>query len=118
MRKPAVMTAAMVGLWIVGVSTAPAQEAPAPGGSRATKIPVFEKPVLIRSGTAPLGHDRIYPSPVFHDLDGDGVLDIVMGDLPGNVTVTKHTAADDPSALGETVPVPAADGKPLDFENW
>lgn len=118
MRRPAAKTAVVVGLWIAAVSTTRAQDATASEGRPAPKTPAFERPAQIRSGTAPLGHDRVYPSPVFHDLDGDGVLDIVLGDLPGNVTVTKRTAEGDPTALGKTVPVPAADGKPLDFENW
>ncbi|MGE3166615.1 MAG: hypothetical protein AB7O52_17070 [Planctomycetota bacterium] len=91
--------------WVVGcvvVSSEPA----AP--------PRFEAPVRLMAGEKPMGGDRLYPSPVLHDVDGDGVADMVIGDLVGNLTVSKRVAG----AWLAPTPLTAADGKPLKFNNW
>ena len=69
----------------------------------------FAAPQRIKVGSKFLGEKRYYPSPVLHDVDGDGKKEIVIGDLTGRVTVA--------SADSET-PMMMADGKPLKFHNW
>lgn len=77
----------------------------------------FAEPKRVLAGDAFLGEGRLYPSPVLHDVDGDGLKDIVVGDLLGAVTFA-------PRVAGKTVafaagrPFPDRDGKPLKFHNW
>jgi hypothetical protein len=74
----------------------------------------FAAPKRIMAGDAVAGAGRLYPSPVMHDMDGDGKLDLVVGDLFGNVTVARRS--DDGFAKEE--PLLDRDGKPLKFHNW
>lgn len=98
MRSPAL-------LWCgLAVATATAQS------------PSFAPPVRIKAGQALLGQGRLYPSPVVHDLDGDGVVDIVVGDLRGRLTVAR--GQDATLAFTKEDKVLGADGKDLDFANW
>jgi hypothetical protein len=70
------------------------------------------------AGDALLGEDRLYPSPVFHDMNGDGLLDIVVGDLQGRLTVALQRKDEGPRTFAAETEVGAADGKRLDFHNW
>lgn len=80
----------------------------------AQQPPQFAAPVRLMAGEKLLGVDRLYPSPVAHDVDGDGTLDLVIGDLRGKITVALRTA----SGYAAEQPMLAADGKDLDFGNW
>lgn len=79
--------------------------------------PTFAPPVRLQAGAALLGQHRLYPSPVLHDLDGDGLVDVVVGDLRGRLTVAPRTAKS-PATFGTEQKVMAANGKELDFANW
>ena len=79
--------------------------------------PRFAPPVRVRAGDTMLGEGRLFPSPVFHDVNGDGRLDIVVGDLRGRLTVALRTADAVPT-YEKDVPVLGADGKPVDLQNW
>jgi hypothetical protein len=81
----------------------------------AAQTPEFAPPVKMKAGGKVLGEGRPYPSPVFHDFDGDGRLDVVVGDLAGRLTVA-HGQAD--RSLGAEEKVKAADGEILNFHNW
>ena len=81
------------------------------------QAPTFAPPVRLMAGNALLGQHRLYPSPVLHDLDGDGLVDLVVGDLRGRLTVAPRTART-PTAFGAEQKVMAANGKELDFANW
>jgi hypothetical protein len=84
----------------------------------AAQSPQFAPPVRLKAGDAFLGEKRLYPSPVLHDLDGDGAKDVVVGDLVGALTVAPRAAGSRAPAYGAETKVLAADGKPLDFDNW
>ena len=75
----------------------------------------FAPPVRMKAGDAFLGGGRTYPSPSLHDLDGDGRLDVVVGDLAGNVTVA--TGLED-GGFAKEAAVKNREGEPLTFDNW
>ena len=84
----------------------------------ATTDATFAAPVRISAGGALLGQGRYYPSPVMHDVDGDKLLDIVVGDLMGRVTFAKRIASDKGVEFAKEVPLLGRDGKQLKFSNW
>lgn len=90
--------------------------ASAPGDTRAA--PTFAPPVRLSAGDVFLGDERMYPSPVFHDVNGDGLFDIVVGDLWGHLTVALREKGADPRAFAAETELMAADGKRIDFHNW
>lgn len=79
----------------------------------------FEAPEMIKSGDKPIGgsfgkRDRIYPSPALHDIDGDGLKDLIVGDLFGRLTVAKRTK----DGWGTEEKLKDSEGKDLKFKNW
>lgn len=90
----------------------------------------FDAPVRLKSGEADMGafvkvgetdRKRHYPSPGFHDVNGDGHQDIVLGDLFGYVTVSLRNPSIDPGqpgAWGAEDTLKDVDGKDLKFHNW
>ena len=109
-RAFAVLAAAMAGGASLGAA---AQQPAAPPQS-----PTFATPVRIQAGDKHLGEGRLYPSPVFHDVDGDGRLDIVVGDLPGALTYAPRMPGDGPPRFGKEQPLLGAGNKPIKFHNW
>ena len=79
----------------------------------------FAPPVRLKAGEAFLGGGRYYPSPVLHDLDGDGKREILVADLMGSVTFAKITRAEGgaPKVSAEA-PLLGRDGQPIRFHNW
>jgi len=77
----------------------------------------FAAPKRVHAGDKLLGAGRYYPSPVFHDVNGDGTLDIVVGDLLGKVTFAPGVAGK-PGVFGKEEPLLDRDGKQLKFHNW
>lgn len=77
----------------------------------------FAPPVRLKAGDKWLGEKRLYPSPVFHDVNGDGHLDIVVGDLPGKLTVALRKPGT-AMAFEAEKDLLAASGKALKFNNW
>lgn len=102
------------------VSPLAAQDAPqAPSAPRRDlQASDFAAPVRLHAGEKFLGEKRLFPSPVFHDVNGDGLRDLVIGDLPGSITVALRLAGDGPAKYGAEERLQAADGRPLDFNNW
>jgi hypothetical protein len=78
----------------------------------------FAPPVRLSAGDKLLGVHRLFPSPVFHDVDGDGLADLVVGDLMGRITVALRLPGKDPRAFAAETELQAADGKRIDFHNW
>ncbi|MHC5020291.1 MAG: hypothetical protein ACYTGX_09315 [Planctomycetota bacterium] len=86
----------------------------AAGEGERDDVAVFAEPVRIQAGDGLLGEGRYYPSPVLHDLDGDGTPELLVADLRGLITFAKRTE----SGWGAEQPLNGADGKPLKFHNW
>ena len=82
------------------------------------QAPQFAAPVRLEAGGKGLGENRSYPSPVFHDVDRDGLLDLVVGDLRGKVTVALRQKGEGPARYAAETKLLAKDGKELDFANW
>lgn len=78
----------------------------------------FASPVRLKAGDAFLGEKRLYPSPAFHDVNGDGLLDIVVGDLRGILTVALRKPGAPPIAYAAETNLKSADGEDLKFHNW
>lgn len=78
----------------------------------------FAPPVRLEAGDGLLGAGRLYPSPALHDVDGDGRLDVVVGDLFGKVTVARRQAGDGAPWLSAETPLQNREGKDLKFHNW
>jgi hypothetical protein len=75
-------------------------------------------PVRLKAGAKFMGEKRLFPSPVFHDVNGDGQLDVVIGDLPGVLTVAVRKQGADRLAFEAETTVMSLDAQPLKFHNW
>ena len=79
--------------------------------------PHFASPIRLTAGDESLGSTLPYPSPRLHDIDGDGAVEMVLGDLRGRVHVAERATGDDPMAWGELRPF-KSDKRLLKFNNW
>lgn len=107
-------------LWTCALILPPAtaQTAPSPPAPAPSNGADFAPPVRLECDGAPVGATRLYPSPVMHDVDGDGLADLVLGDLTGRLTVSLRRAGDVATSFGRETPMRANDGAELKFENW
>jgi hypothetical protein len=96
-----------------GASDAHARKDDAPNGNA-----TFGAPVRLKAGDKFLGGGRLYPSPVFRDMNKDGVADLVVGDLIGKITIALRNSGADPLAFAAETDLNAADGNPINFHNW
>ena len=77
-------------------------------------------PVRIACGDGWIGAARMYPSPRLHDVDGDGRLDVVVGDLRGDLSVAFALEEPDEEGVrfGDETALQGADERELTFNNW
>lgn len=85
---------------------------------RSSESQRFASPVRLMAGDKLLGERRLYPSPMYHDVNGDGRTDIVVGDLRGHITVALREAGDGAPRFGPESALQDAHGKDIDFHNW
>ncbi len=76
----------------------------------------FGTPERIKAASKFMGEDRLYPSPVLHDVNGDKMMDIVVADLFGRITVA-HGAGAAPGFQQEQQLLDSR-GERLKFSNW
>jgi hypothetical protein len=92
------------------------------GGSRVLAqdqtVGEFAAPVRIGAGEGWAGDRRMYPSPALHDVDGDGHADLIVGDLPGRVTVALRTPGEGTIKFGPEQQLKNRRGEQLIFNNW
>lgn len=82
----------------------------------ANKSDQFAKPVELLTDGASI-NSVIYPSPTLYDLDNDGKLELLIGDIGGDI----HWSTKSGSKLhtwGKMVKLESVDGKPLKLKNW
>ena len=77
----------------------------------------FAAPIRLMAGERAMGGARLYPSPVLHDIDGDNLPEMIIGDLMGALTVSRR-GSDRGDVWSEARPLKGADGKNLKFHNW
>jgi len=106
---PMLLCGAMIGV-AFSSSSASAQSSAAAGE--------FANPIRLNAGEPFLGVKRLYPSPVFHDIDGDGLDDIVVGDLRGRLTVALRKPGKEKLAFAAETSLLDAEGKEINFHNW
>jgi len=75
----------------------------------------FADPVILKAGDKACGKGRLYPSPAAYDLDHDGDLDVIVGDLRGHLTFASRRAD---GSLAAEQKLKDVEGKILDFGNW
>ncbi|MBL6720365.1 MAG: hypothetical protein ISQ08_03045 [Planctomycetes bacterium] len=87
----------------------------APAGDGASSLEArFAPPALMTGADKPLGGTKMYPSPAAHDVDRDGKLDLVLGDLPGRITWSRRGT----EGMEREQPFEKTDGTQLNFSNW
>ncbi len=81
-------------------------------------VPTFHAPVQLMAGDSAMGEGILYPSPKMQDLNGDGVPEMLIGDLRGQLLVAERQGSGDSVQWSELKPLETADGKPIKFDNW
>lgn len=76
----------------------------------------FADPVELTADSSPT-RAITYPSPTFHDLDGDDVRELVVGDRFGRITIREFVGGDADSAWTANA-MRSVTGKPLKLTNW
>ena len=109
---------ALLGLCVLAWLPLPSPAQAQAGVATETLAPTFAAPVRIQAGEGFLGQGRLYPSPVFQDMNGDGLLDLVVGDLRGLLTKAHRIPGEGPPRFEKDVALLDDQGGPLKFDNW
>ena len=84
----------------------------------ADDVAAFAAPQRLMAGTEALGRSQMYPSPVLFDVDGDGALELITGDLFGHLKVHEPVEGEGRTTWSEPKPLKGANGKALKLDNW
>ena len=79
----------------------------------------FEAPIMLMAGGEPMEAGYSYPSPAIFDVDNDGQDEMVLGEIMGTLSVcdNENKSSGDPQ-WSSAAPLLAADGEPLQLNNW
>ncbi len=82
----------------------------------------FEAPIRLRVGNEPLNKaaGQMYPSPAVYDVDNDGKVELVVGDISGRIYVYENknnTGKGDP-LWSDHAALKTAKGKNIKVSNW
>lgn len=78
---------------------------------------LFGKPEPLLTAGKPF-KGIMYPSPVLQDLDGDGVAELIVGDLPGRMRFAKRDASGKDTDWAALQPMKLWNGDRIDLSNW
>ena len=117
MKQTMITLSALLLLALLIATPAMAQEAALtpPGNGKGAS---FAAPVLLSAGEKIMGGDKIYPSPMMFDLDGDKRLEMYVGDLWGNLWISQKLPGGALTEWGELTALNDVDGNKLEFNNW
>ncbi len=102
-------------MWVLPLLAVPLLPVTSVQEQDTASAPLFADPIqLTRDGEPHTG--IYYPSPVLHDLDGDGQVELVIGDLMGRVIYSQRIDGQD-TGWGPSQAI-EAQGKPLKLDNW
>ncbi|MEM1450423.1 MAG: hypothetical protein AAF957_11115 [Planctomycetota bacterium] len=76
----------------------------------------FAPPVQLTAGGSE--HTGIlYPSPALHDVDGDGALELLIGEIFGTITISERDPEGPATAWREAQSMKVG-GEPIKLNNW
>jgi hypothetical protein len=109
-------------LFNVGWVSRTANEKPSAGmDSPAFESDIFEAPFRLKVGDQPLNNAarQMYPSPAMFDIDRDGQLELVVGDIFGSLNIYENLAngKSDP-VWSSHIPLKGGDGEKIKVSNW
>ncbi len=82
----------------------------------------FQAPVRLMVGDDPLNTKakQMYPSPAMFDVDDDGQVELIVGDIFGtlNVYENENDSRDGDPVWSDHSPLKTADGKKIKVSNW
>lgn len=81
----------------------------------------FEAPFRLMVENEPLNNTakQIYPSPAMFDVDNDGQIELVTGDLRGSIKVYENQNADEGDPVwSKHYALMSSDDKPIKVSNW
>ncbi len=82
---------------------------------------VFEAPVRLKVGDQFLNDAarQMYPSPAMFDIDRDGQLELVVGDIFGSLNVYENLSDEKSDPVWSThIPLKLSDGEKVKVSNW
>ena len=81
----------------------------------------FDDPIRLMVGNEPLNTSarQMYPSPAWYDVDNDGKIELVVGDISGAINVYENSNDGDGDPVWEThKPLKSTDGASIRVSNW
>ena len=81
----------------------------------------FEHPVRLMVGDEPMNTSarQMYPSPAWYDVDNDGKVELVVGDISGSINVYENSNDGKGDPVWEKhKPLESADGERIRVSNW
>ena len=82
---------------------------------------IFEAPVRLKVGEQFLNKAarQMYPSPAMFDIDRDGQLELVVGDISGRLNVYENLSDEKSDPVWSShIPVKLSDGANVKVSNW